>query len=348
MRMQDRFRRWRILLLQWQHWPWPIIYIPVLVQYFYHLLRFPGAGFPTLINRPFMALGGIVEESKLAIYQKVPRGWMPKTIGLPGFEDMEDLEAFLNYHQLKLPLIVKPDRGMRGKGVHLYRNKEDLLRHCRRLEAGQPHIIQSYADLDHEIGVFMIKAEDGWHITSLIERILPAVTGDGKSSVEELIRKDDQLFLHLQRWRRKPELQLNMVPRAGETIRLGQIGNHRLGTRFINRSDLITPELIMAMSRIGDLMKGFEYGRMDIRYRHWESFLELKDFQIIEVNGANSEPGHIYDKGFSLFEAWNILLKHHRIIYQKAKKARNNGLQAPDFRQSLRLFRQYIQTMKLP
>lgn len=346
MNAWDRFKRWRIIMFNWQHWPWPLVYTPLLIQYFYHALRFPGIGFPTLINRPFMELGGILEESKLAIAQKIPKGWTPKTIMLPPFTNMESLEAFLNYHQLRLPLMVKPDRGMRGKGVQLHRSMESLLRHCQVLEPNQPHIVQSYVDLPSEIGVFMIRAEDGWHITSLIERQLPAVKGNGESSVEDLIRSDNQLFLHLERWCHNTDLAY--VPKPGEVVELGQIGNHRLGTRFVDRGEWISPELEMAMKRICDLMKGFEYGRLDIRYRHWESFLDLKHFSIIEVNGANSEPGHIYDAGVTLLQAWQILLKHHRLIYQKAKNARLKGYKAPAFWQAMSLFRGYLRTMNLP
>lgn len=347
MSLRDRLRRWQILMFNWQHWPWPVVYTPLLLQYFFHILKFPGAGFPTLINRPFMALGGILEESKISTAQKIPKGWVPKTLLIPAFQDVKSLETFLEYHQLRFPLIVKPDRGMRGKGVRLHRNIQSLLSHCQALGTSQPHLVQSYVDLPSEIGIFMILAEDGWHITSLIERQLPAVTGNGRASVEDLIRTDDQLFLHLERWRNNTELDLTYIPEVGEIVVLGQIGNHRLGTKFVDRREWITPRLEMAMKRICDLMKGFEYGRLDIRYRHWESFLELKDFSIIEVNGANSEPGHIYSEGFSLFEAWKVLFRHHSIIYEKARFARNTGYKAPNFWQCLALFRDYLRTMKL-
>ena len=347
MKLKDFLRKKRIVLFNWQYWPWPVVYTPLLLRYFYNILRFPGPGFPTLVNRPFMEQGGILEESKLALYHKIPRGWTPRTIALPAFNDRESLSSFLDYHQLSFPLIIKPDRGMRGKGVRLHRKIESLMLHCAELDKERPHIIQPYADLPNEIGIFMVKQDVRWQITSLIKRELPEVTGNGSSCVEDLIRQRDHLFLHLERWAADPTIDMEYIPEAGESIHLGFIGNHRLGTNFRDRSDLITPELEMAMSRICDLLKGFEYGRLDIRYRHWQSFLELKDFSIIEVNGANSEPGHIYDHGQSLPDAWKVLLRHHQIIYKKAKKARSLGYAAPGFAKSVSLFRQYLGTMKL-
>ena len=346
MNLADRFRRLVLRITRWQYWPWPVLYLPILLQYFWHSLRFYGFGFPTLINRPFMQHGGILEESKLAMYQKTPRGWSPRTLALRSLKSEAELSAFMQYHRLTFPVIVKPDRGMRGIGVQMHRNTDSLLDHLSRIDGANAHLIQPYMDYPNEIGVFMIKSDAGWQITSLMERKLPAVTGDGYSTLEELVRRDDQLFLQLPKLHENTGINLAYKPVKGEEVILGHIGNHRLGTRFINRHDWLSPELLMAMGRICDLLKGFEYGRLDIRYRHWEQLLELRDFSVIEVNGANSEPAHIYDEGFDLIEAWQILLRHHRIIFHKARKAKRKGEKAPGLRESVELFRQYLQTMR--
>lgn len=347
MRASDRIRRTGIRLFNWQYWPWPVVYTPLLVQYFYHSLRFPGAGFPALINRPFMELGGIFEESKLSVYHHIPKEWTPKTVALPLLHDRDSLIGFLDHHQLSLPLIVKPDRGMRGKGVRFHASIDSLLIHCRSLSTEHPHIVQPYINLPEEIGIFVIKGDEGWHITSLMQRELPQVVGNGSSSIEELIRQKDHLFLQLERIRVHTQVDLARVPQSLEKVVLDCIGNHRLGTRFIDRAELITPELKMAMQRICDLLNGFEYGRLDIRFQHWEGFTQLRDFSIIEVNGANSEPGHIYHDGFRLLAAWKVLLRHHKIIFHKAKKAQKNGQSAPNLLRSLALFRKYLRTMNL-
>lgn len=348
MKVHDRLRRWRILTFNWQYWPWPVVYTPLLLQYLYHAIRFPGFGFPALINRPFMEFGGILEESKMGIYGKIPRGWAPPSYVLPVVASADELQSFLSLHQLDFPLMVKPDRGMRGKGVKFHRNLASIFQHSQEVRDGQPHIVQPYMDLPNEIGVFMIRLGDQWKISSLIQRQLPAVIGDGVSSLEELIRKDDHLFLQLERLRNAGFNDLEVIPAKDEMIQLSVIGNHRLGTHFLDRKDLISPDLTMALGRICDLLPGFEYGRLDIRYRHWESLLQLRDFSIIEVNGANSEPGHIYQPGTTLITAWKSLLWHHGIIFKKAMNARKAGNTNLSFMRSLNLFREYLETMRLP
>ena len=347
MSWKDQLRRIKISMLNWQYWPWPVVYTPLLLQYFYHLIRFEGAGFPALINRPFMEVGGILEESKLYISQRIPSAWTPLTLTLEGITDSLQLREFMEENALNFPVIVKPDRGMRGKGVRIHRNENELLDHIKELDYLQTHIIQPYIDLPNEIGIFMIHAADGWHITSVMQKVLPSVVGDGQTCIKDLIRKDDQLFMQLPRFMRNDILDLTYVPRPGEEITLDHVGNHRLGTNFVDRTDLINEELSEAMSRVCEHLKGFEYGRLDIRYREYSELLQLENFSIIEVNGANSEPGHIYQKGFGLWEAWKVLLKHHRIIYHKARSARDAGQTAPDLRRSVSLFRQYLRTMKL-
>ncbi len=294
-----------------------------------------------------MEWGGIFEESKLSVYEHIPKAWTPKTFTLPSFKERNALASFMNTNQLQFPLIVKPDRGMRGKGVRFHQNLDSLLNHCQSSDSDQAYIVQPYVDLPHEIGVFVIKSEVEWYVTSLMQRELPSVTGNSFNTIEELIRQDDFLFLQLERIRSESQIDLERIPGMSEVVNLGKVGNHRLGTRFNDRSDLLSPELTMAMQRICDLLKGFEYGRLDIRFKNWESFLQLRDFAIIEVNGANSEPGHIYQEGFGLWKAWKVLLKHHKIIFHKAKKAHEAGQSAPDFVRSVSLFRQYLRTMKL-
>jgi hypothetical protein len=49
----------------------------------------------------------------------------------------------------------------------------------------------------------------------------------------------------------------------------------------------------------------FYYGRLDIMFTSWEDLAQGLNFSIVEVNGAGSEPTHIYDPKHSIFFAWN-------------------------------------------
>ena len=61
---------------------------------------------------------------------------------------------------------------------------------------------------------------------------------------------------------------------------------------------------------------GFFFGRLDIRYNHWEELREGINFSIIELNGAGSEPTHIYDPAHSIFYAWKEIIRHLHILYK--------------------------------
>jgi hypothetical protein len=65
---------------------------------------------------------------------------------------------------------------------------------------------------------------------------------------------------------------------------------------------------------------GFYFGRLDIKYDNWEDLCRGKHFWIIELNGAGSEPAHIYDPKHSLLFAWKEITRHLDILYQVSKK----------------------------
>ena len=79
MSARDRWRTLRIRALNWEYWPWRIVYIPLFIQYFWHGLR-SGFSFPTVLNRPYMEYGGIIEESKWQMVQpQEDPNWLSKS-----------------------------------------------------------------------------------------------------------------------------------------------------------------------------------------------------------------------------------------------------------------------------
>ena len=45
----------------------------------------------------------------------------------------------------------------------------------------------------------------------------------------------------------------------------------------------------------------------------------------MELNGAGSEPAHIYQPGFPLLKAYKVLFSHWKILYQISKINHLNG-----------------------
>jgi hypothetical protein len=54
---------------------------------------------------------------------------------------------------------------------------------------------------------------------------------------------------------------------------------------------------------------------LDIRYQNFKDLEAGKNFKIIEINGAKSEPTHIYDPKHSLKYALKEIYRHQKIFY---------------------------------
>jgi hypothetical protein len=99
----------------------------------------------------------------------------------------------------------------------------------------------------------------------------------------------------------------------GEEFELAKIGNHSKGTIFKDGKELNCDALSKVMNSIFNSLKDFNYGRLDIKF---EKLLLGRNFKIIELNGVFSEPAHIYDPDYKLFQAWKVLLQHFSELFR--------------------------------
>lgn len=345
MDLKDKTRAFLIKVSHWEYWPWQVVYVPIFLQYGWQSIKYGSFAYPTIINRPYMEFGGIVEESKWDMYLKSPKGNVPKTELLPSGKDKIELEEFLKKHNLSFPLIVKPDLGMKGKGIRKLHCMEDLQKFSPNPKF--KFLIQEFLSYSKEIGLFIFKSPktDKWEISSIMERAFPSITGNGINTIEELIRKNPRTFLQLERWKNLQRFEFDKVLATGEVLQLDHIGNHRLGTRFVDVNFRNNDALVKAIGDYCEKIDGLEYGRLDIVFNSWEELNLGENFCIIEINGANAEPSHIYDPKHSLFYAWSGLYFHFRIQYLLAKKARKRGLKAVSQAKAWSLLGSYKHTM---
>jgi hypothetical protein len=99
---------------------------------------------------------------------------------------------------------------------------------------------------------------------------------------------------------------MNLVP----------FGNHARGAKFLDASNLISEKLTQTMNTISDQVPEFYFGRFDIMYNSIEELERGENFQIVELNGAASEPTHIYDPKHSVWFAWKELARHITYMYE--------------------------------
>ena len=67
---------------------------------------------------------------------------------------------------------------------------------------------------------------------------------------------------------------------------------------------------------------------------------EGKNFSIIELNGAGSEPTHIYDPKHSIFFAWKEIIKHYRILYKISTLNHKEGVPYLSFKECIQLVKE--------
>ncbi|MBP6410464.1 MAG: carboxypeptidase-like regulatory domain-containing protein [Pseudarcicella sp.] len=97
---------------------------------------------------------------------------------------------------------------------------------------------------------------------------------------------------------------------VNETLTLEPIGNHCRGTAFLDNNFLINQQLNQVFDKIASTVRGFHYGRFDLKVKSIDDLYEGKNIKILELNGVWSEPAHIYDPNFKLWKAYKDLFWH--------------------------------------
>jgi len=287
-------------------------------------------------------------ESKKEVYDLIPFEYYPATLFFKASSSVQDIPALIRRRNLKYPLIGKPDIGMKGMMVKKLENEKELLSYAANSKVD--FLIQEYVLFKNEIGIFYYRYpnEAKGHISGIVKKEMLAVTGDGISTIEQLLLKNRRAVLQLPVLRKTEKDKMGIILRNGEEFIIVPYGNHVRGAKFLDDSRLIDEELTNTIDSICRKVDGFYFGRLDIRYNNWEELKLGKNFSIIELNGSGSEPTHIYDPRHSVFWAWKEIAKHWKILYRISKL--NHQLQNAPYmttRMGLDMFKQNSEYVKL-
>ena len=336
-----RSRLWSRIsrLWRWEFWPSWLFYLPVLPWLLYLSIRYRGFMTWTAAN-PGMPHGGVVGESKHEILAQLPERWVVPSLFVPP-GDMEgrlaEVRTSLAEKAWQFPLILKPDASQRGAGLKLARDLVDVEKYLQNQPAAV--ILQTYHPGPHEAGVFyyLFPAESTGHIFSITDKQFPEITGDGSSTLEELIWGHPRFRMQAGRFLARHEADRNRVLAEGERFRLAIAGNHCQGTMFRDGAHLITPELEHAVDVVARKFNGFFIGRFDVRYANVFEFKAGRDLSIVELNGATSESTNIYDPSWSLFSAYRTLFQQWSLLYRIGYANRHAGYRSTSTLALLRL-----------
>ncbi|CAG4990695.1 hypothetical protein DYBT9275_00593 [Dyadobacter sp. CECT 9275] len=313
-----------IRLRSWEYWPFAVVYIPVFIYWLWLSIKARSFLFFSASN-PSIESGGMLGESKIDILDLISDEYKPLTLFINRKTDRRDLPEKLRFAGLNFPVIAKPNAGERGWGVEKIADLNALEQYHSKTPVD--YLIQEYIHYPLELGVFYYRMPDqpGGTVSSMVQKEFLSVTGNGRDNLAELILANDRAVLQWERLKVKYATSLTTVPGMHEKITLVSIGNHCLGTKFLNANHLITPALTAVFDRISLSVQGFYFGRYDLRCTGLEDLYQGKNIKIMELNGAGAEPAHIYQSGFSILEAWKVLLRHWHILYKISRFNNEKG-----------------------
>ncbi|MDX2247224.1 MAG: hypothetical protein SF052_10630 [Bacteroidia bacterium] len=329
-----RNSRFFIRLLSWEYWPMHVVYTPIYLYWFFLGIRARAFLFFTGVN-PGMDFGGFFGESKKEILDKIPAEWTPVTLLIPKQSRVETVLSQMETANIDFPVIAKPDVGERGFLVEKVNNPEELQKYI--LQNPVNFLIQEYVAYPEEVGVlyYRFPTEKTGAISSVTLKKFLSVTGDGVSSVRKLMADYPRAKLQLPLLETSQPALLEKIPAKGEILELVPIGNHSRGTTFLNGNHLIDEQMVKTFDQINSQLEGVFFGRFDIRCRSIEDLKQGQYFKILEVNGVKSEPTHIYEPGFSIWEAYRVLFRQWKTIYRISMANKALGYKFPSLPQGL-------------
>ena len=319
-----------------ERWPPWLFYLPVALYWTWLAVRHGSPTLPTLVN-PALEAGGLCGESKTASLLQLglegrrrlaPFTSMARSSQEGAWrQDLERALAALAERQIGFPIVAKPDISCKGTGVRVIADSGQLGDYLANFPLGESVILQKLVEEQGEAGVFYVRkpGEAGGRIVSLTLKYFPTVVGDGRSTLEELIRADRRAGgiagIYLKRHGR----QRHRVLAPGETFRLVFTGNHCKGALFRNGNGFVTRAMEESFDAIAREIPEFYFGRFDVRFASLAALQQGEEFTIIEFNGAGSEATHIWDRATTLIEAYRTLFRHADLMFEIAHTNRGRG-----------------------
>jgi hypothetical protein len=334
---------WWIKWTQYEYWDWYIFYVPILPYWLYLAVRARSFTYFTAGN-PGIEMGGFFGESKKDILAKIPAKYLPKSVFIPQNEAWENIDNLLKINELQFPMVAKPNVGERGNDVVKIHSIQALETYWQTHRVD--FILQEFIEYPIELGVlfYRLPNEPAGQVSSITLKNFLSVSGDGQSTIQELLAQNTRARFQLNRLKKELGGQMQTVLSKGEKRLLEPIGNHCRGTEFINANHLITKDLNQIFTEISLEIEGFYYGRFDLKVSSYEDLAAGKNIKIMELNGISSEPGHVYDTRYTLWQAYRDIMRHWYLIWQISRQNHAQGVPYTSIREIWQVIRQHFFT----
>ncbi len=305
----------------WEFWPPFFIYLPVIIYIFFVWIKYRSISLVTLAN-PGIKDGGFINESKSEILDNIGKResiarYKLIKVELSFDEKKDAVRDFIESNKLDYPLVLKPDRGERGKGVVIPKNETQFDIELRKISSD--FIVQEYID-GKEYGIFYARfpnQKEG-QIYSITQKKYMWLEGDGKRTLEELILDDPRAVCLAEKHFEQHVEDLFTVPKKGKKIPLVEVGTHARGSIFYDAINLNTDHLLKRIDEISKSMPGFYFGRFDVKVPTEQHLKDGNELKILELNGITSEATHIYDPKYNYFYGVRVLMNQWSMAYKIA------------------------------
>lgn len=312
-------------ILNWEQWPFKILYAPITPVWLWYILRSGSVWFFTPSN-PKLTFGGMEGEPKKEMYDLLPKDLVPPTFNVHPGDDFENIVGLLERNKIDYPFIVKPE--IAGQGILL--RKIDSEEQFRNYHEKVPveYIVQQMIRYPMELSAFYYRfpGEPKGVVTGFLYKIPLHVTGDGVQTLRQLILQHPKAYKRESELAVKHAINFEKVLPPGEKYMLSYAANHNRGAHFINLKHEIDEKLVQVFDSISLSIDDFFYGRYDIMCTSVEDLRNGKNFSILEYNGCGAEPNHFYDTGFTLLDAYREILRHWKVLYKISKYNHKRGI----------------------
>ena len=331
-------------VIYYEYWPFWLLYFPTLFYWFY--LSIKARSFVYFIStNPGIDNGGAFGTSKDKILSKIDAQYLPHALFVDidaGYSAMQD--KFIQ-SKILFPVICKPDEGEMGFRVSRIFSFNELENYFDSSPCN--FIIQEYINYPEELGVLFYRYPSGkTGITSVTRKKFLSVKGNGFSPVYVLLKEQTRGRMQIDRILKERPLLANSIPENNTTLLVEPIGNHCKGTEFINACDLINPTLVNVFDRITKPIEGFYYGRFDLKVKSIEDLYRGENIKILELNGVNCEPAHIYSHDMNLIRVYKTLFYNMKVVFEIAMENKSRKIEAPSFYSVYKKVRQHFKLRK--
>ena len=332
-------------LTHWEYWPFDVVYIPMYFVWFYYAAKARSFFFFNAAN-PRIKNAGFLMESKKEIYDIIPAQFIPKTLFFKLGTNTDEILQTVAGSDISFPCIAKPDIGGKGRGVEKIYALADIAGYAEKIK--MDFLVQEFIPYPEEVGIFYCRMPDepDGFISGIVAKEFLIVKGDGISTLTQLLEKDPRYHFQLAALQKIYGDGLNNVLEKDAVKNLVPYGNHARGAKFIDVSHWADAAFTKTWDTIFKQVPEFYFGRLDIMYSNVEDLKAGKNFSIVELNGAGSEPTHIYDPRHSLFFAWKEIARHFKLLCIISIKNHKRGFRYLIVKEGMQMFKENKAVMK--